>query len=88
MFVQSAIVIEGRQAFTVGAASQSNALEAGSYDVWGAADAYIRVGGTDAENVTSSDGYLVRAGQTITVRVGRNGLRIGSTAEISVHRVE
>ncbi|QWY83169.1 hypothetical protein [Rhizobium phage RHph_X2_24] len=88
MFTQAAIVIEGRSQFTVAAAGQSPELEAGVYDVWAAADAYIKVGVT-ASDVTTSTGYLVPGGAgAVTVRVGRHGLRIGATAEIKVHRVE
>ena len=89
-FVQNAIVIEGRQQFQVGAGEASEPLDAGVYDVWAAADAYIRVAPADsAADVTSDDGYLVPGGVgIITVRVGRDGLCIGSTAAISAHRVE
>jgi hypothetical protein len=87
-FVQSAVTIEGRSQFTVSAAGQSNPLDAGVYDVWATADAYIKVAPT-ANNVTSATGYLVPGGNGIvTVRIAKDGLRIGSTAAISVHRVE
>lgn len=86
MFTKSPIVIEGRSQMAVAASAQSDALEAGVYDVWGAADAYIKVGVT-ADDVTAETGYLVSTGTIATVRVGRDGLRIGSTAAISIHRV-
>lgn len=86
MFVKSPIVIEGREQFQVGAAGQSEPLDAGVYDVWAEADAYIKVGAT-ADDVTETTGYLVPAGVIVSVRVGRHGLRIGASAAISAHRI-
>ncbi|AHJ10694.1 hypothetical protein P106B_11 [Rhizobium phage vB_RglS_P106B] len=84
----NAITIEGRTQFTVAAGAQSAPLEAGIYDVWAAADAYIKVGET-ANDVTSATGYLIPGGAGIVpVRVGRSGLRIGATADIAAHRTE
>lgn len=88
MFVQPAITIEGRSQINVAANSQSDALPAGVYDVWATANAYIKVAET-ASDVTSSTGYLILGGAgPVSVRVGRTGLRIGSTAAISIFQVE
>lgn len=89
MFVQPAITIEGRSQFQVSAGGASEPLSAGVYDCWAAADTYIRV---SADPLTpapsSSNGYLISAGHAIPVRIGRDGLKIGSSAALSFHRVE
>lgn len=85
-YVQPVIVIEGYKQLAVGANGQSEPLSSGVYAVWAAADTHIKVAVT-ASDVTSSDGYLVRADETAYVRVGRDGLRIGATAACSIHRV-
>lgn len=88
-YVQNVIVIEGRQQFQVGANGKSAPLDAGVYDVWAAADAYINVAPVAAAAVTSATGYLIPGGAgIITVRIGKDGLCIGSTAVLSAHRVE
>lgn len=81
-----AVTIEGRSQFVVSAGQQSAPLDAGVYDVWAASDAYIKVG-EDASGVTSGNGYLIPGGKGIVpVRVGRSGLKIGASADVSVHR--
>jgi len=87
MYVQPAIVIENRRQFTIAAGAQSDPLEQGTYDVWGAADTYVKVAEV-ANDVTSDTGYFVPAKASIPIRIGRDGLRIGSTAELRYHRVE
>lgn len=87
-YSQAVVTLEGRQQYQVSAAGQSDPLDAGVYDVWAASDAYIKVAPT-ANDVTNLTGYLVPGGAgIITVRIGRDGLRIGSTAALSFHRVE
>lgn len=86
-FVQPAIHITGRSQLQVSGGGQSALLDAGTYDVWAAADTYIKVSETPSD-VTSSTGYYVPAGRIVTVRIGRDGLRIGSTGALSFHRVE
>lgn len=91
MFTNSAIVIEGRKQFQVSAGGKSAKLDAGTYDVWAAADAYIAVqpDSADPALVTSLTGYLIPGGAGIvSVRVGRDGLVIASSAALSVHRTE
>lgn len=87
-YSQNVVVIEGRQQFSIAANEETDALDAGVYDVWsGTGGAYIKVGPT-ADDVTDETGYLVPEGAIITVRIGRDGLRIGATAELHIHRVE
>lgn len=86
MFARSPVVIEGREQFQVAAAEQSEPLASGVYDVWAEADAYIKVS-IAADDVSETTGYYVPAGAIISVRVGRDGLCIGSTAAIAVHRI-
>lgn len=50
------------------AAAQSAALEEGWYDVWSTTDCFIAVAQT-ATTVTSANGYLLRANNTVTVHV-------------------
>lgn len=86
-YVQPAIVIEGRSQIAVSAGGQTDPLASGTYDVWADADTYIKVGKT-ASDVTTGTGYKIPAGAIVPVRIGRDGLRIGSTGALSVHRVE
>lgn len=89
MFIQPAITIEGRAQFSIAAAGQTAPLDAGVYDVWcdDGAPAHIKVSAV-ANDVTIATGYRVTPGVVIPVRVGRAGLRIGSTAILHIHRVE
>lgn len=59
-------------------AAQTAALTGGVYDVWSTVDAYIRVA-ADASGVTTANGYLVRANNTVPVIVP-NGYKIGAIA--------
>ena len=87
-YAQNVVVLEGRRQISIAAAAQTDALDAGVYDVWsGAGGAHIKVAPTGSD-VTSSDGYFVPEGAIISVRIGRDGLRIASTAELHIHRVE
>lgn len=87
-----AIVIEGRSQFTIESGTPSEPLEAGIYDVWateGDGDAYIKVSAdaADADNVSDETGYLIPGGKGIVpVRIGRNGLCIGTTNFVHIHR--
>ena len=87
MRVQSPINISGYSQFTVGAGAQSAPLEKGIYDVWADADSYIKVGET-ATDVTTGTGYKIPgASGIVPVLIQKDGLRIGATAAISVHKV-
>lgn len=70
-------------------AAQTAALTEGFYDVWSSVDAYIKVE-TTATDVTSSNGYLIRTGSTVTVAVPAGcklGAIAGSSGTLSYHRV-
>ena len=89
-YFQSPIVIGGRQQIPVNAASVSPVLEPGVYDVWAAADTYIRVSeDLDTTGLFNTTGYLIPGGAgIISVRIAGNNKRIGTTAALSIHRVE
>lgn len=88
-YVQPAIVIEGRSQRQVAAGTASNPLEAGVYDVWCAVDAYIHVSADGASPMpTNTTGYLIPAGRIVPIRIGRDGLKLASSANLNFHRVE
>jgi hypothetical protein len=87
MFSQPAIIIQNRSQIQVSAGGQSPRLEQGVYDVWAAADTHIKVAET-ATDVSSSNGYLIPAGSIISIRITQDGMRVGSTGALSIHRVE
>lgn len=70
-------------------AAQTAALERGLFDVWVDADTHIKVGPI-ADDVTTSTGYKVYAGNTITLAIGA-GDKIGAIAagatSLHYHRV-
>ncbi len=49
--------------------ADTDALDAGIYDLWCDLDVYLKVHATDASDVTTSTGYLMRSGNTITVKI-------------------
>lgn len=73
-----------------GTAAQTAALTEGFYDVWSTVDTYIKTA-TTANDVTTSTGYLLRAGNTITISVS-DGEKIGAisgvTGTLSFHQVK
>ncbi|HRQ13070.1 MAG TPA: hypothetical protein PK205_07175 [Promineifilum sp.] len=87
MFVNSAVQICGHSQMVVGAAAQTPPLSAGVYDVWHSADTYIKVHETLASDVTDETGYLVPAGNIVSVRISKDGWRLGASAGCSVHKV-
>lgn len=84
-----AVVLEGREQMQIAASAVSRPLEAGVYAVWAEADAYIRVSPEDdVTGLSATTGYLIAAGAPPTfVRIAKDGLRIGATAEVSIHAV-
>lgn len=72
------------------AAAQSSALDEGIYDLWTTTDCYVKVAPT-ANDVTTSTGYLLRAGSTVpfAIRKGSNigAITSGAAGTISFHRV-
>ena len=75
-----------------GTVAQSVALDGGHYDVWysGGADCYIGVS-LDNSNMTTSTGYLLMAGNMVTLRIGQGkklgGITAGSTGNLCYHRI-
>ena len=72
-------------------AAQSAALPSGVYDVWATNDCYIKVNAT-ANDVTVATGYLLRAGNTISIVVPTQekiGAIVASgTGTLYYHRVK
>jgi hypothetical protein len=70
---ENAVNIQGRRqlTFTIAAKSFTNPLSPGVYDVWADADVYVKISKdkTDAETVSSSNGYLIRSGNTVPVQI-------------------
>lgn len=52
-----------------GTAADVDDLAEGQYDVWSDQDCYIKVHPTDASDVTTATGYLLRANNTIPVLI-------------------
>jgi len=70
-------------------AAQTAALPPGVYDVWCGIDAYIKVN-TTADDVTTANGYLLRANNTIPVVLGdgdKIGAIAGASGTLSAHKV-
>lgn len=85
--IENAIYIDGRSQSSITTGTQTGKLEAGIYDVWGSADMYIKVSKTTASDVTTGTGYLVRAGQTVPLKIDNNEV-IGVTgATLFYHQV-
>lgn len=77
-----AVVLYGRQQqkFSVsGVAAQSAVLPAGVYDVWCDVNCWVAVGPTASTGLTSDTGYVIFAGNVVSVDV-RNGDKIGAIA--------
>lgn len=76
-----AIDLEERAQATVSLSTSeanSNALSDGVYDCWSDVDCWLKVG-PSAAGVTSSNGYLLRANNTVPLVV-RDGSRINAIA--------
>lgn len=79
---------EQAQVSISGTADQTPELPEGIYDVWTDVDCYIKVD-EDASGVTTSNGYLLRADNTIPIYV-RSGHKIGvigTSGTLSYHRI-
>lgn len=87
-----AVVLQGNSRVDLAvsaAAAQTAALPGGVYDVWCGIDAFIKVGPV-ANDVTTANGYLLRANNTIPVVVGDNdkiGAIAGAAGTLSLHKV-
>ena len=72
-------------------AAQTAALDMGAYDIWTTTDCYIKVS-TTATGVTTSNGYLLRSGNTITIAVGSQekvgAITSAAAGTLSMHRVK
>lgn len=77
------IAISGQNSIAV--AATSDALDAGTYAVWAAADAYIKVG-KNVDDVSVENGYPVYAGTVVNVATFE-GERIGATAAVSIMKI-
>lgn len=64
-------------------------IDAGDYDLWADVETYVKIAG-DASGVTTSNGYVLFAGNAVTFRIER-GDQIGAIAigggTLSYHRV-
>ena len=71
-------------------AAQTGQLREGIYDLWCDEDCYIKCA-ADSSDVTTSNGYLLRANNTIPIAIERNerlgGIVASGTATLSYHRV-
>lgn len=71
-------------------AAQSAALGAGIYDVWSTTDCYIATE-TTATTVTTANGYLLRANNTISVVLPHNykvgGITTAAAGTLSIFKV-
>ena len=64
-------------------------IDAGDYDLWSDVETYVKISG-DATGVTASNGYVLFAGNAVTMRIDR-GDQIGAIAvgsgTLRYHRV-
>lgn len=93
--ILDAVDIAGRAQATLAvsgtAAQTAAALAQGAYDVWcDGADVYIKVAET-ANDVTTSTGYVIKAGNVVPVWVPANNklgaITAGAAATLCYHRV-
>ncbi len=77
--IDDSIDIENNAAGTLvlaaATAGHTSPLAAGVYDVWCTTDVFVKVGAT-ADDVTATNGYLIRQNNSVTVRI-RPQSRIG-----------
>lgn len=70
---ENAVNIQGRSQFTFNASTTgeqyAEKLLPGVYDVWAAADVYLKIDQSDAADVTTTTGYLLRSGNTVPLQV-------------------
>lgn len=73
------------------AANQTAALTEGFFDLWSDQDCYIAVSASNALGVTSSNGYLLRATNTIPVKIREGDLlgaiRSATNGTVSYHQI-
>lgn len=66
-------------------------LDQGAYDIWCSTDCYIKTAAT-ANDVTTSSGYLLRSGNTITIAIDSGhklgGITTAASGTLSYHRVK
>lgn len=88
-FIQSAVTLAGRTQIPIAAGGYAP-VDVGVYDVWAATDTYIAVVPSDYAGAapTSSTGYLVPAGGVVSVRIAKDGMKMGASAATSIHKVE
>lgn len=85
----NAINIQGRSQKSVAGGSESELLLPGVYDVWADADCYIKLDQKSAMTVTSSNGYLLRAGNTLPVQVtSPSFIGVSAGATLKYHQVK
>lgn len=72
------------------AATQSAVIDEGFYDVWADQNMYIEIS-PSATALTSSNGYLLRQNNTITVLIRKNskiaGMMVTASGTLSWHKV-
>jgi len=72
------------------AATQSGVIDEGWYDTWADQDCYIEVSPTTT-GLTTGNGYLLRANNTITVLIRRSSklavMRVTASGTLSWHKI-
>ena len=82
-----AVNLEGYSQASFPTGGQSVPLRAGTYDVWATNDVYLKVHPTLASDVTSSTGYLLRAGNTIIIDLtATRVIGASGTGDVFYHR--
>ena len=81
LYITDSVAIAGYSQATLSvsnvAAQTGAALDPGLYDVWcNEADVYIKLAAT-ANDVTTSTGYVVKAGNVTTLEVNASGYKLG-----------
>lgn len=91
---ENAVNLSGRaqRTFAVAAGVSANALLPGVYDVWADGDVYLRVRKTssEAQAPNATQGYLLRAGQTVPVQITEEsflGAGGGTAVNVYFHQV-
>lgn len=89
---ENSVNIEGRSQVTIASAAASALLTPGVYDIWADADQAVHVKladtSTEALTASSSNGYLIRANNTIPVRVQSEAyIGFAGTGALHIHQV-
>lgn len=89
--IQTILTGNTQQQLSISAvAAATPVLLGGRYDIWSTVDVYVKTGAV-VSGVTSNNGYLIRAGETLAGVEIEDGCKIGAISSVagtlSYHKV-